>query len=321
MATPSGGATIRADINAVVEEASAAEKFFIGTKVLPPFGVDAKSGTYPKFKKQAGELLKAGSTVRNPKSEYGKVARMWETDTYDTVDRGLEELIDDTERKDSARFFDMEAMTAKLVLRSIMLDHEIRTAAAVINATTFGAGTNSVVAYTYANIATIDAVTDILAAIERVNANGEDANTVIMSSTVWNLLQQSTRLQNFLRGSRPSDAQLNATPNDLAAALAPNGISQVLVGRARYDGAIKGQTYSATSVWGNTYVWVGNVQGGDFMNGGAGRTLVWNAEGGLWVSETYRDDARRSDVVRVRQHTAEKVINAAAGTLITTQYA
>jgi hypothetical protein len=56
------------------------------------------------------------------------------------------------------------------------------------------------------------------------------------------------------------------------------------------------------------------------QDGGAGFTLVWNAEGGIFVSETYRDEKRRSNMVRVRQNTTEKVINANAGTLITTQW-
>lgn len=318
--SPSGGATIRADINTVVEEAFASDRNSIGHLILPPWGVDAKSGTYPKIKKQAGELLKSGSTLRAPKSPYGRISRQWESDTYDCADRGLEEAIDDTEQKDAARFFDMEALSAKLVLRAVMLDHEIRVAAAIMNATTFGAGTNSVVAYTTGNIATIDAVSDIIAAVERVNDNGEVANTVIMSANVWNRIRLATKTQNFLRGARPNDATLNATPNDFAASLASNGISQVLVGRARYDGAIKGQAYSATKVWGDTYVWVGEVQSGEFRNGGAGRTLTWNPEGGLFVSETYRDESIRSNMVRVRQYTAEKIVNAASGTLITTQY-
>ena len=54
--------------------------------------------------------------------------------------------------------------------------------------------------------------------------------------------------------------------------------------------------------------------------GGAGFTLYWNQDGGLYTSETYRNEGRRSNMVRVRQNTAEKVVDATAGTLITTQY-
>jgi hypothetical protein len=39
------------------------------------------------------------------------------------------------------------------------------------------------------------------------------------------------------------------------------------------------------------------------------------------VTETYRKEEVRSDCIRVRQHTAEKVISAPSGTLIKTGFA
>lgn len=318
--SPNTGSTIRGDINTVVEEAAQADRFFIGAQVLPQLPVDLKSGTYPKLTKTEGALLKPGSTLREPKASYGEIARTWTTDTYDTQDRGLAEVIDVTEIKDTARFFDMEAITAKLVLRAVMLDHEIRAAALINDAAVFSA-TAAAVAYTQANIATINFPLDVIDAIERVADNGEEANTIIMSVNVFNRVRQSTLLQNFIRGNRPSDSTLNVNPSAIQQAFAQNGITQVLVGRARYDSAKKGQAFASAKVWGNTYFWVGRVASGDFFNGGAGRTIVWNAEGGLWVSETMPLPERRSIKVVVRQNTSEKIVNAAAGTQVTTSYA
>lgn len=317
---PTTGATIRGDINTVVEEAFNADKTFIGQLVMPMLPVDVKSGTYPKLTKTLTGLLDSGGDVRAPNGSYPRNNRAWTTDTYDTIDRGLEETIDDTDAKDLGRFFDLEAAKARWCMRSMMLGLEIRVAAAIINATTFGAGTNSAVAYTVANKATVDFPQDVLAAIERVNAKGAQANTIILSDTLLARLKFTTLLQNFIRGSRPSDGTLNITANSIQQGFADSGITQVLVGKSRYNSAKKGQTAALTSIWGTTYVWVGQVESGPANNGGAGRTLVWNKEGGLFVSETYRDEGIRSNVVRVRQHTAEKVIDAESGTLIATQY-
>jgi len=153
-----------------------------------------------------------------------------------------------------------------------------------------------------------------------VNALGEVADTIVMSPQVFNRLRRSTLMQNFIRGNRPSDSTLNVTTGAMQQAFQENGIQNIYVGQARYDSAKKGQSFSSAQVWGNTYVWVGSVKGGDFSAGGAGRTLVWNPEGGLYVTETYRNDQRRSNVVRVRQFAGEHVVNGAAGTLITTSY-
>jgi hypothetical protein len=287
---------------------------------MPSFGVDAKSGTYPKLTKAISELMKPGDTRRERGGSYGRVKRAWTNDTYDTVDRGLEEAVDDTDAKDAARFFNAEATSAKLVMRAMRLSHEIRVAAEIFHATTWGTPTNSAVAYTEANIATIDFPLDVMAAIERVCDNAERPDTIVLSSTVYNRIRRSTLLKNFLVGQNLPGA--NVTPSAIQQAFAPNGITQVLIGAGRYDSAVKKttQTYSASNLWNNTYVWVGKVGSGDFMNGGAGRTIVWNAEGGLFVTESYREESTRSNIVRVRQHTAEKVVDANAGTLIATQY-
>jgi hypothetical protein len=319
-AYPTSGATIRGDLNSAVIEAAGADKMFIGELAMPHFGVDTKSGNYPKLQIAAGELMSQGSTVRSRGNSYGQVSRAWTSDTYDCVDRGLEEPVDDTDAKDLSRYLNLEATSAKLCLRNMKLDHEVRVAAALINATTFGAGTNSATAYTEANIATISLIADILAAMERCRDNGNDPNTIIMSSVVWNRVRRGTLVVNFVQGSVGAGSAV--TRNTLATSLADEGIEQVLVGRARYNSAKKGQTKSMTNVWGNTYIWVGycNKSAQTLQDGGAGFTLTWNQEGGLWVTETYRDEAKRSNMVRVRQNTTEKVVDATAGTLITTQY-
>jgi hypothetical protein len=317
---PNSGATIRADLNSVVVEASQAFTQFLGPKLLPFWGVDAKSGTYPKLTKAITEMLKPGSTDRERGGSYGRIKRAWTNDTYDTQDRGLEEAVDDCDAKDVARFFSAETVAAKYTLGAVMLAAEIRAAAAIFHATTWGTPTNSNVAYTEANIATINAPMDIQDAIERVADNAEVPNTIVMSAAVFNRLRRSTLLKSFLVGSNLPAA--NVTPNTLQQAFADEGIEQVLIGRPRYDGAVKKatQTYSATKVWGDTYIWVGRVASGDPYNGGAGRTLGWNAEGGEYVTESYREEATRSNIVRVRQHTIEKIIDSSCGTLIATQY-
>lgn len=319
-ASPVGGATIRADLNLKVEEAQMSDDFFIGTRALPPLGVDAKSGTYPKLQISAGELLTNSATERSTDGSYGEVTRQWTTDTYDCIDRGLEERVDDAQARDVSRFFNLEATAAKLVLRQMMLAHEMRAAAALVNATTFGAGTNSVVAYTEANLATISFVADVLAGIERVRNNGTNPDTIVLSSTVYNRIRRATLVQNFVTGSIGKGAEV--TGGTLAQAFADEGIRQVLVGKARTNTAKKGQPASMSNVWSNTYIWVGksNQNAIDAKDGGAGFTFFWNAEGGLFVTESYRDDRRRGNVVRVRQNTAEKIVDSTAGTLITTQY-
>ena len=317
--SPTSGATIRQDVNVLVEEAALADSFFIGLKVMPAFGVDAKSGTYPKVQIAAGELLSAGSTVRSRGGAYGAATRQWTSDTYDCLDRGLEEPMDDADAKDLARFFNLETSTAKWVLRNMMLDHESRVAAAIQNTSNFSNVTTAT-AYTEANLATIPVVVDILAAIERVRDQGINPNTIVMSSPVYQRVRRTAQMLGFVQGSTGKINQVNA--NTIAQAFSDEGITQCLIGKARYNTAKKGQAKSLSPVWSNNYIWVGLVNPNPLAltDGGAGFTLVWNEEGGVFVTETYRADDRRCTIMRVRQNTAEKVVDSTAGTLITTTY-
>lgn len=318
MAQSDGAAVLRADVQTKVEEAASTDQMFIGDRVMPVFESDEKTGEYPKFRLAKGELLNDDATLRQPTGSYGRILRTYENDNYATIDRGLEELVDDTYKKDVQRFFDAETAAAKQVYRQMRISHEGRVAAALINTSNFTA-TAAAVNYTVALIATIDLVGDISAAISRLNDKGVLPNTIVLSKNVFNRARRSTLFLPHVRGSNTEQKLPSA--NDMATVFSDDGITQVLVGRMPKNTAKKGQVYAAGPIWPDTHIWVGLVEGGDFMNGGAGRTIVWNKEGGLFVTETYRDEERRSDVVRVRQNTAEKVIDGTAGELITTNYA
>lgn len=312
-------ATIRHDLNVFAEEASHADDYYIAQKLMPVYESDVKSGTYPKIRMAGGELLKAESTKRGPTGSYNEVGRKIETDTFDCVDRGLEERIDDSIVNDMSRYFDVEVLTTKLLTRAVMLDYEIRVADLIMNSSTFTA-TNSSVAYSEANLATIDFTKDLFDAKERLTRKGVVPNTVVMSDHIFNRLRRTLKLQTFLYGTiGQGTAYRLVNAQDVGNAL---GIPNVIIAAATKDTANKGQAATLTPVWGNAYIFIGYVAGGDFSAMGIGRTIVWvNDSPGMFVTESYRDEKRRGDMVRVRNHTAEKIIDATAGELITTQAA
>ena len=308
-------ATLRADINTFVMEAASIEQLLIGGRVLPAYSAPNRTGQYPKIKIATGELLKRDSTERAPDGGYNEIVRTYETDTFDCIDRGLEERIDDNYRRDISRFFDAEVVTAQMILRNILLGQEIRCAAAMFNETNFAA-TPATTAMTEANLATFDLPLEIHKSLDDLTGKGQLPNTMILNRALFNRLRRSTKLQTYLYGNLPSGNQRIVTAQDLGGAFGLN----VLIGEAKYDTAKKGASSATlTHIWSKAYIWIGNVQGGDFAAGGAGRTVVWNGDApDLYVTETYRNEIRRSDMVRVRQNSVEKIIDQTAGYLITT---
>ena len=314
-----GGTTIRADINQALIEAPQADVGLIGATLLPLQNVQAKSGTYLKVQLAAADLLSNNSAARAAGSEYQTGIRSFSSSNYDTQDYGLSELLDDSVVTDLNRFFSYEAETAKFLLRQLKLGHEKRVADLLwAGSTPFATADQSpAVNYTGALIATVDVARDVAAAKLALNKLGYEPNCVAMSANVFELIRRSTLLQNQFFGVISNTGARLLSEAEIAAAL---GVQTLAVGRAAYNTANKGKSYSGSFIVPDSKIIVGQIAGGEFTAGGIGRTLVWAADAAGFVSESYRDEARRSNVLRVRMNTDEVVIDSNAAVRITTNY-
>lgn len=309
----------RQDISTLLMEAVGQEKQYIGQAVLPIYSSEREVGRYPKFRIGKGELLKKESQLRNATGTYNESQESFEWDSYATQEYGHEKRIDDVVAKQMRDFFDAEMVSAKFCMNKVMLDYEVQVAGAIMDSSTFATASSSV-AYTESNLATIDVAFDINYAIEQMTLIGETPNTMILSLQLWNRLKRSRQLQTYLYGYlNTTQGGSNITTEIVGAAF---GLDQIIIAKKSIDTAIKGFT-SVVPVWGNDYIWIGDIKGGDFMEGGAGRTIIWGAdsEGGLFTSDQYRDEKRRGSMIRVRSNRTVKIINPNAGRLITTQWA
>ena len=310
--------TIRADIaQAVFEGLSNKNNLFIGREVMPVFSSDVRSGAYLKLNLGDSEALNDDALKIAAGAGYPRTSRRFTSDSFDAIEYGLEEVLPDSNRRDLDRFFDTEVNIAAMLLRQIQVSHEARVASAAFAANGLTAISASA-AYTEANITSFDVPGDVAAAKLELAKYGVLANTLIMSMPVFERIRRSAKVQNQFFGIVPSDQSRLLSEGEVAAAV---GVDRVLVGRAPKNTAKKGQVYSGGFIWSNTYMALANTVGGDFSGGGFGRTIVWAADSPVpFVSETYRDEARRADVLRVRQNSAEKVIDGSSIIRITTGF-
>ena len=310
--------TIRADIaQAVFEGLSNKNNLFIGSEVMPVFSSDVRSGAYLKLNLGDSEALNDDALKIAAGAGYPRTSRRFTSDSFDAIEYGLEEVLPDSNRRDLDRFFDTEVNIAAMLLRQIQVSHEARVASAAFAANGLTAISASA-AYTDANITSFDVPGDVAQAKLELAKYGVLANTLIMSMPVFERIRRSAKVQNQFFGIVPSDQSRLLSEGEVAAAV---GVDRVLVGRAPKNTAKKGQVYSGGFIWSNTYMALANTVGGDFSGGGFGRTIVWAADSPVpFVSETYRDEARRADVLRVRQNSAEKVIDGSSIIRITTGF-
>lgn len=313
-------ATPRSDIYALVMQANQDwNKVFIGDKVLPVKGEDVKRGIYMKANLANAQLMNADAKPRQSGASYQRVNRSYDTDLFDAQEYGLEAVIDDSYESEVERFMNLEATEATLLERNLRISYEVRVAAAVMNATTFTA-TPAKVNYTETLLTTQNLAFDVASAKERMLLQGTAPNAIIMSQTLFNMIRRAPLLQNQVFGVVPRTAGQNRQPSaaDIAEAL---DIETLYVAGAAKNANAEGQTHTGAFIWGNTYIAVCYIAGGEYQAGGIGRTIQWTKDTtGLFTPETYRDDRIRSNVMRVRQHTAEKIVDSTACQLITTNY-
>ena len=89
-------------------------------------------------------------------------------------------------------------------------------------------------------------------------------------------------------------------------------LEQVLVGGAVYDSADKGQVASIADMWSNEYAMLTICsRSQDITAPCIGRSFIWDKESpgdGEPVVESYRNEGLRSDIVRVRHDSDERLL-------------
>lgn len=323
MAYNNAAAETRPDIKVFLEQAREADKGLIAERVLGVYQSDTVSGKYPRYMLAKGNLLKVKTdTKRGPGGSYKRVNRAYEWDSFDCEDRGLEGSIDDTDAKKVKQFFDMEVKEALLVRRNVALAYEIRVANLVMNSGLSGfTATNPAVNYTAVNLDTINFPQDVADARLRMEAVGVDPNeaSLVMSSLLWNRVRRTKILLSYVFGNNANVGNASITLEQAAKALE---IKEIIIGGRNYDNAKEGAAAAnMVPIWPNSTFLLAKLGEGDFANGGIGRTITWTEDAsGLYVPETYREEVTRSDIVRVRQNTTEKIIDVNEGQLVTTNY-
>lgn len=295
--------------NPVLSEAlnKIGENRFVGTSILPVRTVSTKNGDYPVFSDDQFDLN--DSAVRTAGSSFSRRDFDYTKQSFATVQYALEGVLpdEDESKANDDGISDAAGAIAQKLQRDIMVGHELRVAAAINASSTFNETAASAV---MSAADSAKPIIDIQNAVERLNANGMFDNlALIIENSLFNELLNTDDVRNIFNGNgQYTDRQV------LRDAL---GVSQIIICPTRYNSAKKGQSASRSKIWSDTSYYVAQVAGGDFSNGGIGRTLAYQPDGGVFTAETYRDEPIKSDVLRVFMSTDEVIINGNAGEKIT----
>ena len=277
----------------------------IGSRVMPYFPVAEQSAEFPVIPKEV--LLKAPDTRRAMRAGYPSSDFEFEMGYYATRENGWEEKIDDRERKLYARLFDAEVVATRRAEKIIQLAKERRIASKVFNATTFTAHS---VTNEWDDADNATPIEDINTGKLAVRAAcGMLPNTLIISYSTFLNLKNCSDIVDRLLYTFPGEDINRMTSQQLATIF---DIERVLVGGAVYDSADKGQDASIADIWDNEYAMLTICSAGqDITEPCIGRTFIWDKESpgdGEPVVESYRNEGIRSDIIRVRHDSDERLL-------------
>src|SRR6185437_7800321 len=154
--------------------------------------------------------------------------------TLTVTPRGVELQVPNEVALDYRTRFDVLAFYSARFGKEISgLTKEVLIAAQVFSTNNFGSATNSVVAYTAANLSTISFIGDMIASTRRLKAKGEAPPYVaVMSGPVYERVRQAATVQAYTVGTLNPGQE--ATKEMILASLAEYGIKELLVGDAYY---------------------------------------------------------------------------------------
>lgn len=308
----------------------AAQRNFIGARLMPFFPVQEKSADFPVLPFEA--FMKVVDDLRAADGSYNENDWQWETDTYSTKDRGITERIDDSLRNLYARFFDIAEIAMLIAMNTVMKNHEIRVSALLLNTATF---TNAAAAVAWGTPATATPLVDVKGRSDSMfSLTGLLPNVVAMGYSDWSNLTRTAEIKSaFGTGTNREMGPFQTLP--MAAKMQQMAdyfeVDEVLVSKQVKDSAKKGQSKSVAQVWTAGKVFIGRVADmpdsnnfgtvgstANFKEPVVGRTFQWERDAAVpVVVEEWRNEEQRSDKVRARTHLGEVVQFAGAGQILT----
>lgn len=278
---------------------------FIGGVLAPQFNTGEQAANYYVF--DASNMLNVPRLgVRAPGASYPRTSIQLSQDSYTCENRGIEIPVDDTERRKYRSAFEADQAAIRRIRNIIRVNHEVRVKE-LITGSAAGTSSPAVKWNDYAD-ASSDPIGDVQAAKDAIWAGcGMDPNIMTLPRSVYNALRehpQITEKFKYTAGGIITMAMLEQAFD-----------IRIRVAKASENSAAEGQTITPETIWGETVVLavangVNDLQAPNFL-----RTFAWSeftgADGA--TVETYREDARESDIHRGKQFTDEKVTGVELG--------
>jgi len=315
---PTSNANLRRDLSEAAREYASelAELGMVADKVAPFKGVMRKSASYPII--TADNFRKSNNDARKTDGSYNFIDAEFDSGNYECEERGLSITLNDDEAAEYEDFIDYEVESSEILTWQLMLRREKRIANMVFDTGTFTVNT---VSTAWSNTSGATPVQDVKTGIRNISRKTgiprSMMSLIIPGSDFDNLCETDDIKGQVQYTYQKNDGVIpaNLSANDIAAIF---GIKEVIVPELAEDIAPEGETASLSDIWTPGYAMLAVLASGENLSlrkMSAFRTMLWKKDSPKFPTvDRYRDDDKRSDILRVRGQT-DPVITAEADLL------
>jgi len=287
---------------------------FIGLDVLPQFPVGTKEGTYGVLPREAFTVIP--DTARLSDGSYNRQQWAFETDTYACEEHGLEELLGDDKVEQYGGLFNYEDVVSKKIMWQLLLAQEKRIADLCHDGTITGASA----AAKWDVPASATPKADVDAGRQAIRAaTGMLPTKIAMDWETFHYLVKTDEVVDEVKYTSPISQAPEAIQKQMLAVYF--GVDEILLSNRIYNSADKGQAFATAAIWDKTKVllFVPATAMLGIEQPALGVSMLWTADSpDNVVAEEYRDEPRRGNVLRVRQHLDEVLVASSLGYVVDT---
>ena len=291
---------------------------FIAHRVLPIIGRTEQAGKFPRVPVE--QLMQMLETSRASGGTYRRSNRTFTKDDYETVEHGLEAVIDARVKSRYDDLVDAEVFEGQVLENAILSAYEKEVADLMFNTATFSGRTGDV-STEWSDLSSSTPVADVDAEVTTIRtACGVKPNALIINDIVFRNLINNASIIDRLKYQGFADARPGEISQQ-ALAISLN-LDEVIVADGLYNPVAPEGEASLTDFWSSEYALLARVaKTPNPAERCIGRTIMCTEEGQAdgermgMIAESYYEDQSRSTIIRRRTDWGLKTLQLECGYL------
>jgi hypothetical protein len=274
---------------------------FVASRVFPVIPVDKKSFTYYIMTKKYWFLDEMKN--RAPGAAFARSGYGVESTTGTALIWGLEHPIAKEDRANNQMPLSLEQAGLQWLAQQSLIRKERAFASDFMKTSVWGTDDNNSTT-DWDDFTSGDPINDVLTARRTISNNtGYDGNTMVLGYIVHQALMNHPDIID--RVKYVQSALLANIEGALASAF---GVQNYIVGKASYNSANEGQTFSAAAIIDDDCLVCHVSPNPGIMTASAGYTFAWAGGGGVGEVSMYEEPQSKSDILQMSEAWDQKAV-------------